>query len=42
MFGLPAKAAIWQTTGVIVSGNQTYVSSNIVHDVFTVSVNSIT
>jgi hypothetical protein len=28
--------------GCVVSGNQTYVSSNIVHDVFTVSVNSIT
>jgi hypothetical protein len=28
--------------GCVISGNQTYVSSNIVHDVFTVSVNSIT
>ena len=30
------------TAGVVISGNQSYVSSNIVHDVFTVSVNSIT
>ena len=36
IFGLPNAG------GVVISGNQTYVSSNIVHDVFTVSVNSIT
>ncbi len=28
--------------GVVISGNQSYVTSNIVHDVFTVSLNSIT
>lgn len=28
--------------GVVISNNSTYVSANIVHDVFTVSVNSIT
>ncbi len=30
------------TPGVVISGNQSYVSSNIIHDVFTVSINSIT
>lgn len=35
IFGLPNH-------GCVVSGNHSYVSSNIVHDVFTVSVNSIT
>ena len=42
MLDLPAKTARWGTQGVAISGNQSYVSSNIVHDVFTISVNSIT
>ena len=36
MFGLPNQG------GVFIMGNTSYVSSDIVHDVFTLSVNSIT
>lgn len=35
IFGLPNAG------GIVISSNNTYVSSNIVHDVFTVSINSI-
>ena len=40
--GYADKRHMFGISGVVVSGNQSYVSSNIVHDVFTVSVNSIT
>lgn len=36
MFGLVSQS------GVVINGNTSYVSSDIVHDVFTLSVNSIT
>jgi hypothetical protein len=34
--------ALSNTAGIVISGNRSYVSSNIVHDIFIVSVNSIT
>jgi hypothetical protein len=40
--GYPNKRDIFDISGIVVTGNRSYVSSDIVHDVFTISVNSIT
>ena len=40
--GYPNKKSMFSLPGVVVNSNRTYVSSDIVHDVFTISINSIT
>ena len=40
--GYSNKRAIFDIDWISISGNRSYVSSDIVHDVFTLSVNSIT
>ncbi len=40
--GYEDKRNLFGISGIVISSNRSYVSSNIVHDVFTVSVNSIT
>ncbi len=40
--GYSNKRAIFDIDWLVITGNRSYVSSNIVHDVFTISVNSIT
>lgn len=36
------KRPMYNMPGIVITGNQSYVSSDIVHDVFYISVNSIT
>ncbi|MCK5604782.1 hypothetical protein KAR91_23030 [Candidatus Pacearchaeota archaeon] len=40
--GYSNKRAIFDIDWLVITGNRSYVSSDIVHDVFTISVNSIT
>jgi hypothetical protein len=40
--GYANKRAIFNIGGIVITGNRSYVSSDIVHDVYTLSVNSIT
>lgn len=40
--GYSNKRAMFNIDGLVITGNRSYVSSDIVHDVFTISVNSIT
>ena len=36
------KRPMYNINGIVISGNNSYVSDNLVHDVFNISVNSIT
>ena len=40
--GYSDKRNMLGISGIVITGNRSYVSSDIVHDVFTISVNSIT
>lgn len=40
--GYEGKRNMFGISGIVIRSNRTYISANIVHDVFTVSVNSIT